>query len=168
MCGRFTLRTPAAAWVQEFLPLWSEDELSRLSGEHAIAARYNIAPTQSICTVRNSADDSIILDLSLLRWGLVPFWASDISVGSRMINARSETVHEKRSFKSAFEKRRCLIPADGYFEWQTTSDGKQPYLIEHRDGKMLAMAGLWERNRKLGQSQEEPLESCTIVTTSSN
>lgn len=85
-----------------------------------------------------------------------------------MINARSETAHEKRSFRSAFQKRRCVIPADGYFEWKTASSGKQPYLIERRDGGVLAMAGLWEANARLGRGPDEPLETCTVLTTDAN
>jgi putative SOS response-associated peptidase YedK len=102
-----------------------------------------------------------------MRWGLVPPWAEDLAIGSRMINARGETVDQKPSFRKAFASRRCLIPADGYFEWQKTSDGKQPYLIELAAAGVFAMAGLWEENRKaIGDGTT--LLSCTVITTEAN
>lgn len=165
MCGRINLRTAAAAWTQEFLPLWTEDEVAAKASEYAIAARYNIAPTQQVSCVRPSEDGR--RQWSMLRWGLIPSWADDPAIGNRMINARSETVHEKPSFKKAFVSRRCLIPADGYYEWMKTSGGKQPYLIERSDGGVLALAGLWERNRKIA-GEDQPIESFTILTTSAN
>ena len=164
MCGRFNLRTPAAAWTQEFLPLWSEQEVAAKTAEYEIRPRYNIAPTQSVSCVRLDEDGR--RTWSLLRWGLVPPWAQDLSIGNRMINARSETVFEKRSFKNAITKRRCLIPADGYYEWMKTPDGKQPYLIERNDKAVLAMAGIWERNRKI--QDDTPIETFTILTTSAS
>lgn len=165
VCGRFNLRTPAAAWTQEFLPLWTEQEVAAKAAEFAIAPRYNIAPTQNVSCIRSTDDGR--RQWSLLRWGLVPSWATDLAIGNRMINARSETVDEKRSFKKAFMERRCLVPADGYYEWQKTSQGKQPFLIQHADGKVLAMAALWECNRKLDGDQQ-PLETFTILTTAAN
>ncbi|MEM0925079.1 MAG: SOS response-associated peptidase, partial [Planctomycetota bacterium] len=168
MCGRFTLRTPAAAWTQEWLPLWSDQEVAHRAGEMSITARFNIAPTQEISIVIPPEDQSPRRHWGSYRWGLVPAWATDANIGNRMINARAETVHEKRSFKSAFQKRRCLIPADGYYEWQATNGAKQPYLIERPNSTVFAMAGLWESNRKLGRSAEEPLNSCTIITTNAN
>ncbi|WP_161604217.1 SOS response-associated peptidase [Roseiconus nitratireducens] len=169
MCGRFTLRTPAAAWAQEFLPLWSEEEIAAAATEYAIAARYNIAPTQSISVIHTEAGASAgsRRQWSLFRWGLVPPWADDLAIGNRMINARSETVHEKNSFRKAFVQRRCLIPADGYFEWMKTPDGKQPYLIERASGGMLAMAGLWEQNKRVSSSGHA-IRTCTILTTAAN
>ena len=128
--------------------------------------RYNIAPTQSIAAVlRRSNGDAC--ELERLRWGLLPAWADDLSIGNRMINARAETVDQKPSFRKAFASRRCLIPADGYFEWKKTGDGKQPYLIGLTDGGVFAMAGLWEENRKLGKDAS-PLLSCTVITTDAN
>ena len=103
----------------------------------------------------------------MLRWGLVPSWADDLAIGNRMINARSETVHEKRSFKSALVKRRCLIPADGYYEWMNATAGKQPFLIHRVDGGVLAIAGLWECNCKI-LGDDQPIETFTILTTSAN
>jgi putative SOS response-associated peptidase YedK len=102
-----------------------------------------------------------------MRWGLVPPWADDLAIGNRMINARGETVDQKPSFRKAFASRRCLIPADGYFEWQKTADGKQPYLIELADGGVFAMAGLWEENRKVA-GDAAPLLTCTVITTEAN
>lgn len=170
MCGRFTLRTPAAAWTQQLLPLWSAEEVAaRLAALEQTTGRahprYNIAPTQLISCVLGSDDGHRRWEQ--LRWGLIPPWADDPAIGNRMINARSETAHEKRSFKSPLAKRRCLIPADGYFEWMKTDDGKQPYLIERKDGGLISMAGLWECNKKL-EGQKGPLCSVTILTTAAN
>ena len=165
MCGRFNLRTPAAAWTQDFLPLWTQDEVAAQASEFAIAARYNIAPTQLVSCIRAGETDRRLW--SRFRWGLVPSWADELAIGNRMINARSETAHEKRSFRKAFSSRRCLVPADGYYEWMKTPDGKQPYLIEQTDGGVLAMAGLWECNRKLGVD-DQPVYTFTILTTAAN
>ncbi|QDV47385.1 Putative SOS response-associated peptidase YedK [Stieleria neptunia] len=165
MCGRINLRTPAAAWTQEFLPLWSDEEIAAKAAEYESTARYNIAPTQNVSCIRAAEDPR--REWVMLRWGLVPSWADDLAIGNRMINARSETVHEKPSFKKAFAQRRCLIPADGYYEWMKTADGKQPYLIEPSDGSVLALAGLWERNRKI-HGDDRPIETFTILTTSAN
>lgn len=131
-----------------------------------ITARYNIAPTQSIIAIRRT-ETGEPRSAANLRWGLVPSWADDLSIGNRMINARSETVDTKPSFRKAFASRRCLIPADGYYEWKKVADGKQPYLIERRDGGMLAMAGLWESNRKIAEDGTA-IQTCTILTTSAN
>ncbi|MCO8125511.1 SOS response-associated peptidase [Stieleria sp. TO1_6] len=145
--------------------MWTAEQVAAFAGEHAIAARYNIAPTQVVSCIR--AGQSQTRDWALMRWGLVPSWATELSIGNRMINARSETVHEKRSFKSALGKRRCLIPTDGYFEWMKTESGKQPYWIHARTGGVLAMAGLWEQNEKLG-SADRPLETFTVLTVAAN
>lgn len=133
---------------------------------HAIAARYNIAPTQQVSCVTAGESGSARRDWQLFRWGLIPSWATDSAIGNRMINARSETVQEKRSFKKAFLSRRCLVPADGYFEWMKTPNGKQPFSIERADGGLLAMAGLWEQNTRI--DNESPLQSFTILTTAAN
>jgi putative SOS response-associated peptidase YedK len=100
----------------------------------------------------------------LLRWGLVPSWASDLSVGARMLNARAETVLEKPSFRAAFTRRRCLLPADGFYEWQTVAGKKQPLHFRFRDGRLFAFAGLWER----WHGPDGPVESCTVLTTEAN
>lgn len=165
MCGRLTLRTAPAAWIQDFLPNWSADEIAIAINQRDLTARFNIAPTQDLQCIRSS--DSSRRTWMACRWGLVPAWANDLSIGNRMINARSETVHEKRSFAKPFLHQRCLIPADGYYEWQSHDGGKQPFLIERTDQGMLAMAGLWESNSKLGQD-DQPLLTCTVLTTSAN
>ena len=164
VCGRFTLRAPAASWCQLFLPDLSPDEIGDFVPEEQSAPRYNVAPTQSIpCVARTDVGQP--RELMFARWGLVPSWADDLAIGNRMINARSETASSKPAFKRAFAKRRCLIPADGYFEWMKTGSGKQPYLIHRPDNGLLAMAGLWETNRKVA---DQPITTCTVLTTSAN
>ena len=150
MCGRFAFYSPAEA-------------VSRLFAAETIAdlpTRYNIAPTQPAPTVR--LDQDSVRRLNLLRWGLVPFWAKDPSIGNRMINARAETVASKPAFRQAFRKRRCLILADGFYEWQKADSGKIPWFISAPSGEPFAMAGLWESWQADG---DEPLETCTILTT---
>ena len=155
MCGRFTLRTPAGRLIDHF-----ESEFP-----DPIEARYNIAPTQPVLAVRVSANGGMRMAVPL-RWGLVPSWAKDPSIGYRMINARGETVSEKPAFRAAFRRRRCLIPADGYFEWKKIGSIKQPYLIRLSGHEPFGMAGLWEswRDRETGRS----VETCTIITTDAN
>ncbi len=154
MCGRFTLRTPAYKLAEAF----------GVEVRANLAARYNIAPSQDVAVLRTGPDNQ--RELAILRWGLVPGWAKDPAMGNRMINARAETVAEKPAFRAAFRQRRCLIPADGFYEWQKAPDGsKQPYLIARPDGEPFVMAGLWERWAPAG---EEPLETCTIITTEAN
>ncbi|NYZ12338.1 SOS response-associated peptidase [Azospirillum sp. RWY-5-1] len=160
MCGRVLLATPVA----ELQRLFGFPELPNLS------PRYNIAPTQDIATVRA---DETGRHLALLRWGLVPHWADDPSIGNRMINARGETVAEKPAFRNALKHRRALILIDGFYEWQAAADGgkrKQPYVIRRRDRRPMALAALWERWKgpKGGPPLETPLETVTIVTTTAN
>jgi len=128
--------------------------------------RYNIAPTQAVlCVVQT--DVGIPREARWLTWGLVPSWATDPAIGNRMINARGESVAEKPSFRAAFKQRRCLVLADGYYEWKKLDDGKkQPMLIERRDGRPFGMAGLWERNTRI--DPQAALETCTIITASSS
>ncbi|MEM1069937.1 MAG: SOS response-associated peptidase [Planctomycetota bacterium] len=161
MCGRFTLRSPADDWCQLFLPDIVPAELP-----FDDPPRYNIAPTQPItCILRNATGEP--RSAVQMRWGLIPTWAKDASIGNRMINARGETVDSKPSFQRSFAARRCLIPADGYYEWMKTNDGKQPYLIEPSKGGILAMAGLWDSNGRVTEDGTE-ICSCTIITTESN
>lgn len=162
MCGRFTLRTNPAAWCQQFLP--EMEPLPQLESE--FRPRYNIAPTQNILAVLRQSTGQAG-ELLRLRWGLVPSWAKDLAIGNRMINARSETVEEKPSFRKAFQQRRCLVIADGYYEWKKTQQGKQPYLIESNGSDVFAFAGLWEVNTRLADAGSE-LRTCTIITTSAN
>ena len=134
------------------------------SSSAEVKPRYNIAPTQYIAAIRRDEQDS--LDLVTLRWGLVPFWAKDPSIGNRMINARAETVAEKPSFRNAYKKRRCLILADGFYEWRKEGDGKTPYFITLADESPFAFAGLWENwNSK---ESDESLQSTSIITTAAN
>ncbi len=152
MCGRFTLTTP----VEMVAEVFDAEAGPRLS------PRYNIAPTQDVAAVRT---DGGRRQLVLLRWGLVPFWAKDPAIGSRMINARAETVGEKPAFRAALRKRRCLMPADGFYEWRRAGSVKQPMLIRRADRAPFAMAALWERWEK---GDGPALESCTIITTEPN
>ena len=153
MCGRFTLRTePAEFWPAEQLSLFQP--------------RYNIAPTQLAPAVRRAEAKN---QPTMLRWGLVPPWSPDTKIGSRMINARGETVSEKPAFREAFKRRRCLVIADGYYEWKTSGKVKQPFYIHMSDEQPFAFAALWESwNGPPGARLETPLESCTIITTESN
>lgn len=155
MCGRFNLRTTSGEIAQLFL-------LDPVAVPE-LPERFNVAPTQPIPAIRTDAAGARSCDL--LRWGLVPAWAKEASIGSRMINARGETVAEKPAFKQAFRRRRCLIPASGYYEWKKEGTAKQPYLIEPESAPLFAFAGLWELNTQLG---EAPLETCTIITAAAN
>ena len=152
MCGRYNLIEDARALVDFFT----------LDNSLEMPPRYNIAPSQDIPVVRQSGEGR---DLSLLRWGLIPHWAKDHKIGYRMINARAETVAEKPSFRTAFRRRRCLIPATGFYEWKKVAGGKQPYNIRMEDGGLFAFAGLWERWKG---SDGNLVESCTIIVTDAN
>jgi putative SOS response-associated peptidase YedK len=135
--------------------------------------RYNIAPTQEVLVVREPERGE--REAAMLRWGLIPSWSKEVQGGAPMINARGETVAEKPSFRTSLRKRRCLIPADGFYEWQqapgaSARDKKQPYYIHRRDGRPFAFAGLWESwtPKDAPDSERLTLESCTIVTTAAN
>lgn len=151
MCGRYKLTSSA----EEFRELFGLAEI------HRVAPRYNIAPTQPIEIVRLRPETSI-REMQPVVWGLIPPWCTDVSTASKMINARAETLHQKPSYKNPLKRRRCLVPADGFYEWKKVKGGKQPYLIQRADGKPFAFAGLWEVWH--GPNGEE-IESCTIVTT---
>jgi len=125
-------------------------------------ARYNIAPTQDVAVVRQRSGEG--RELSLLHWGLIPSWADDPAIGNRMINARSESLATKPAFRDAFRRRRCLVVADGFYEWKQAARPKQPYHIRLADERPFAFAGLWEH----WQRGELMIESCTIVTTAAN
>ena len=154
MCGRFTL----AADVKSF-----EDDIEHLLVQFSPGPRYNIAPTQQVATVLNEARPR----LAATRWGLLPRWAKDMGMGARMINARSETVHEKPSFKEPLARQRCLVLTDGFYEWkkEAGSTRKTPYHISMRTRRPFAFAGLWDTwaNPDGGQ-----LRTCTIITTDPN
>ncbi len=154
MCGRFTLFDSAASVAQGF----------GLTEVPSLLPRYNIAPSQDVAAVRVPREGPA-REIVLLRWGLVPSWAKDPSLGNRMINARAETAAEKPAFRSAIRRRRCLVPASGFYEWKRTSGGKQPYFIRMRAGKAFALAGLWESWKDPGSSV---VETCALLTTSPN
>lgn len=152
MCGRYNLRTPPDSWAEIFELLSTPDW----------QPRYNIAPTQTVPIVR--LDVLKQREMALVRWGLVPSWADDLSISNKLFNARSETASSKPAFRSAFKSRRCLIPVDGFYEWQKTGRQKQPMHITRDDGRTFAFAGLWER----WDRGAVPVESCTILTTDAN
>jgi len=163
MCGRFTLRAPA----HELAAAFGVDARANL------APRYNIAPTQPVAVVRAaaSAGEPPARAFALLRWGLIPAWARDPSIGARMINALAETLAEKPAFRAAFRARRCLVLADGFYEWQKPARdegrgaAKQPWFIHRADDAPFAFAGLWER---WTGPNGAAIESCAIVTTEAN
>jgi len=152
MCGRFAFYSPHEA-VQD---------LFGVTFPAAVEPRYNIVPSQFVVALR--ADDRT-LEPVVLKWGLVPSWAKDPKIGNRMINARAETVHEKPSFRAAFKRRRCVILADGFYEWRRTGDSKTPYFIAMQDRQPFAMAGLWEQWQG---GEGTALQTCTIITTAAN
>lgn len=152
MCGRFYLDADIKALVDFFEINQEQFDLPE------ILPRYNIAPSQQIAACRANSEGQ--RELALLRWGLIPHWAKEEKIGYKMINARAETVAEKPAYREAFKRRRCLIPATGFYEWKAEDKGKQPYNIHRRDGRLFAFAGLWEH----WQGQEgEPVGSCTII-----
>lgn len=153
MCGRYALKT-------------SVPEIARILGATANAEfepSYNVAPSRKVPVCRIADDGG--REISLLRWGLVPHWAKTLNDRYRMINARAETITSKPAFRAPFKKRRCLVPADGYFEWKAGLKRKQPYFIHGKDGSPLFMAGLWDRWVK---GETGPLDSFSIVTTSAS
>ena len=153
MCGRFALE------VHIQLKLYEDFEISSIP---PTSPRYNVAPSQQVLGVREVEGQR---EAAEFRWGLIPGWAKDMSIGFKMINARSETIREKPSYKKAFQKRPCLILASGFYEWQKTPTGKQPvyFHLKHRD--VFGFAGLWEKWRS---PEGSLVESCTIITTSAN
>ncbi len=164
MCGRFVSASPP-------------DELAKYFGalepDGGLEPNFNVAPTNEVYVVRANDENR---QISRLRWGLVPFWAKDLKIGSKMINARAETVAEKPAFRTSYRRRRCVIPADGFYEWAKV-DGqkaKQPFFIHRHDGEPIVFAGLWERWRprledgKTIDEEAEPVETCTILTTTPN
>jgi len=153
MCGRFTLMLDASG-LQAAFPGFTQPKM--------VASRYNIAPTQPVLAIPN--DGKSAFDFFL--WGLIPSWSKDPSMGARMINARAETLAEKPSFKNAYKRRRCLIPADGFYEWRKEpgSKTKTPMFIHRQDRQPFAFAGLWE----IWHPGDEGIKSCTIITTDAN
>ena len=152
MCGRFTL-TANPEVVRDLFDLTGTPT--------PMEPRYNVAPTQPVAAITNDDPKS----LTYFRWGLVPSWSKDIKIGAKLINARSEEAYQKPAFRAAFKRRRCLIPADGFYEWQKDGKAKTPHFIHMRDGKLFAFAGLWEIWRS---PEGDELRTCTILTTEAN
>jgi putative SOS response-associated peptidase YedK len=152
MCGRYSFAVLDALIKERF----------NVSVRSAVwKARYNCSPTQDLAVITNSNPD----ELQFFRWGLIPSWAKDAEIGSRMINARSETITEKPSFKAAFRAHRCLVPADGFYEWKREGKDKIPHRITMKDGSPFAMAGIWD---KWVSPDGEIIHSFSILTTSPN
>ncbi len=154
MCGRFTLTDPDVDLAVQF-------NLPEVPDVHP---RYNIAPTQPVAAVRLNTGSGQ-RELVMLRWGLIPSWAQDPEIGARMINARAETAAEKPAFRAAFRRRRCLVLADGFYEWQKQDGPKQPIYIALRDRKAFGFAGLWEFWK---DAEGKSIETCTLLTTEPN
>ena len=167
MCGRFVSATAPADLAGYFGTAAPEVDLPR---------NFNVAPTMDVYAVVGDRSDSGSPGrrLDTFRWGLVPSWAKDERIGNRMINARAETIDSKQSFRAAFRRRRCLVPATGFYEWRTLTNlhggrpAKQPVFIHRGDGEPLAMAGLWEQWRGPDRDWSEVLHSVTVVTTEAN
>jgi len=151
MCGRFVIHASSEQIIEHF----------DLSSAPTLEPRYNITPQSEIPVIRDG-------QCALLRWGLLPFWAKDPKMAYRMINAKAETIAQRPAFREAFERRRCLIPANGFYEWQRTPAGKQPYYIHLAGSDLFAFAGLWERWVGRGAHRGEVIESCAIITTAPN
>lgn len=149
MCGRFCLAVTPAELAKYF----------KLATVSDFPHRYNIAPTQPVAVIVESMEQPE-RHLRLMKWGLIPSWAKDPAIGNRLINARAETLTEKPSFRTAFKRRRCIIPASGFYEWKKVAKGKQPYYFELQTASLFALAGLWE--------SWQGIETCTILTTAAN
>lgn len=155
MCGRYRLSRRKQI-VEEYFDCPSD--------EQDWVPRYNIAPTQPVPVIRQHPNEPV-RKLSLMRWGLVPAWAKDPSVGASMINARSETASTKPAFRDPFRLRRCLIPADGFYEWKRTVKAKQPFCFQIEDGELFAFAGLWDGWKDASGNW---IKTCSILTTTPN
>lgn len=169
MCGRFVSASPP----DELARYFDVDSVSETLHDRALDPSYNVAPTNHVYVVVESGG---LRRLDAFHWGLIPFWAKEAKVGQKMINARAETLAEKRTYQRPFAKRRCIIPADGFFEWKKLPDqkAKQPMYIYRTDGEPMAFAGLWELWRPKtedGTSSEDEsswIRSCTIITGAPN
>ncbi len=153
MCGRYRM-TRADKLAQQF----------EVDNEVEWTPRYNIAPGQQVAVVRQHADRPG-REFSKMKWGLVPFWAKDPNIGYKMINARAETIAEKPAYREAFKSRRCLLPADGFYEWKKEGKEKQPYNFGMKDDSLFALAGVWERWK---DPKGAMIETCSILTTTPN
>jgi putative SOS response-associated peptidase YedK len=159
MCGRYRLSRRKQV-VEEYFESASIEPSEE--AEDDWIPRYNIAPTQPVATVRQTGPDRL---LSMMRWGLVPSWASDLAISGRLINGRSETVLQKPAFRDSFLKRRCLIPADGFYEWKKAGKERRPFHFSMKDDSLFAFAGVWDRWKS---PAGQVLESCSILTTAPN
>ena len=155
MCGRYRLSRRKQI---------IEEHFDSVSGEEDWSPRYNIAPTQPVPVIRQNPKEPR-RELSLMRWGLIPSWAKDASIAAQMINARSETAATKPAFRDPLASRRCVVPADGFYEWVRTGKAKQPYCFEVNEGELFAFAGLWERWK---DPSGQWVKSCSILTTTPN
>lgn len=153
MCGRYTNTTATSRYADKFHAEYDFD----------LEPSYNVSPSQDILAARTNQEGK--RELTLLHWGLIPSWAKEPKTGFSMINARAETVATKPAFRHAFKRQRCLIAADGFYEWKPTEHGKQPYYIFLKDHEPFALAGLWEHWEGKGY---EPIDSCTIIVTEAN
>jgi putative SOS response-associated peptidase YedK len=159
MCGRYVVTTPGEVLAQIFGAEPPPEEVLA-----AIVPRYNVSPTQQVPIVRGTARGS--RELALVTWGLVPHWAKDPGIGNKLINARADTAAEKPSFRDSLKRRRCLLPADGFYEWKKLAKGKEPWLFRMRDSRPFALAGLWSSWKN--PETNTNLETCTILTTTPN
>jgi putative SOS response-associated peptidase YedK len=155
VCGRYRLSRRKQIVEEYFDCTWDEPDWN---------PRYNIAPTQPVAVVRQNPKEPV-RELSLMRWGLIPSWAKDSTVAAQMINARSETASTKPAFRDALKFRRCLIPADGFYEWMRTGKSKQPYCFEVNEGELFAFAGIWDRWKNPTGNW---MKTCSILTTTPN
>lgn len=155
MCGRYRLSRRKQI---------IEEHFDSVSGEEDWSPRYNVAPTQPVPIIRQHPKEPR-REMSLVRWGLIPWWAKDASGAARMINARSETAATLPAFRDALKSRRCIVPADGFYEWLRAGKTKQPFCFEVNDGELFAFAGLWERWK---DADGKALETCSILTTTPN
>jgi putative SOS response-associated peptidase YedK len=164
MCGRFVSASPPDEIAKYFDAQLGE---TLLDPADPAAPNYNVAPTNEVFVVLESGETRRV---ETMRWGLVPFWAKDLSIGAKMINARAETLTTKNAFKRALAKRRCIIPADGFYEWKKVpgQKTKQPMYIHRADGDRFAFAGLWEIWRDPDKPDDEPLHTCTVITGAAN
>ena len=161
MCGRFVQVSSPELLAERF----GVEELTAPTREPS----YNVAPRATVYGVRDRAEETGRRRyLSELRWGLIPSWAKDPKVGDRMINARADSLAEKPAYERAFRRHRCLVPAEGFYEWQRGGARKQPMFIHRRDGEPMAFAGLWAAWRNGGEADDDWIRSCTIVTTGAN
>jgi len=153
MCGRFALNEKPLRFAEHF----------KLKGEIELTPAWNIAPSLKIATITDDAEGE--RHLNRMRWGLIPGWAKDASIGNKLSNARGETVAEKPSFRAAFKYRRCLIPASGFYEWKTVQEVKHPWYMSYKSGDPMAFAGIWEAWKS---AEGETIQTCCIITTSPN